>query len=113
MATEIPIIEGRAFFSQNISLLRTSFLVSLNYNSTDAKWRLTLENEEKVVIRGQPLSPNNSPTRKYQFEELRGGNFWCIRKQFTEEPVSFENLGFDKDYGLFFLTDEEEVEIGL
>ena len=113
MATEIPTLENKAFFSQNISLLGTSYVVSLAYNSTDQKWRFSLSTGDAFIVKGQPLVANSSPTAKYQFENLRGGNFWCIRKRFTDRPVTIDNLGFDKDYGLFFLTTEEEEEIGL
>lgn len=113
MAIELQTLENKAFFSQNISLLNTSFQVTLKYNSTDKLWRFSLKTPENVVVKGVPLVANTNLTGKYKFDVLRGGNFWCLRKKVTTEPVKFDNLGFDKDYGLFFLTTTEEKEIGL
>lgn len=113
MATEILTLNNRAFFTQNISLLGESFTITLKYNSTDKRWRFSLSTVAGTLIVGKPLAINSSPTKPYQFIELKGGNFWCLRKKNTEEPIKFDNLGFDKDYGLFFLTTEEEESLGL
>lgn len=113
MATEYTVPDDTAFYSQNITVLNSSFTMTLEYNSTDYRWRFTIENSDGVLLQGVPLKKGYSPTKRYSLDELEGGNFWVFAKTSTDDALGYDNFGFDKAYGLYFLTTEEEEALGL
>lgn len=114
MALEIPIPDDKASFSENIIIGGLPTTLTLNFNSTDQKWRIKVQdNNENVLIQGIPLTPNKSPTKKYSLSYFDNGNLWVIRKVKTDKPLGYDNFGFNKDYGLFYLTAEEEEALGI
>lgn len=111
---EFPVPQDRAFSSQNHSILGQSLVLSLNYNSTDKAWRLSLRGANNTpIILGRRLVPLTSPTRPYALDTLRGGNFWVFAKTLTDQPLAYDNFGIGKAYGLFFLTTDEEEALEL
>lgn len=114
MAIEIPVRKDSSAFTQNLSLLGQSVTLGLTFNSTDKKWRLDLFNAQgNSLLRGRLLVNNQSPSERYKLNALVGGNFWVFKKKATDSELGYNNLGFNKDYGLFFLTTAEEEELGL
>jgi hypothetical protein len=113
MASELNVRDGSSFFTQNVSFLGQALTIRLSFNSTDRKWRIDISNKDGAIIEGALLVSGASPTKRYSLDSLKGGNFWVLQKTNTDQPLEFNNLGFNKDYGLYFLTTAEETQYGL
>lgn len=87
----------------------------MRFNIIDSSWYLDIKNSSSTVdIKvGIKVMPNQNLTGRYILPSLEGGNIWCFRKVDTDSEIGRDNLGIDKEYCLYWITDEETEEAGL
>ena len=113
MAKEI-IVPDSAYTEQRISLLNQTFSIQFRFNDRDEAWHIDIfDINENPIISGNKLLPFVNVTGQYCFDEFAGGNLWCFSKTTSGTPMGRDNFGVGKEYGLFFLSNEEEINLGL
>lgn len=114
MAFGINTFSNTASSTQNVLIGSQPIRLALDFNSTDKKWRISIyDSQNDPIIVGVVLSPNKSPTKRYALPFFSEGNLWLFRLRSTDQPLKYDNFGLEKDYGLIYLTNEEEEELGI
>lgn len=101
---------------QSISIKNVGITLVCKFNTINSSWYLDLYNASgtELVVAGIKVMPNQNLTGRYLLDILpENGNLWCLRKRSTKESVGRSNFGINKDYSLYWLTSEEEVNLGL
>ena len=99
---------------QNISLEGVEYRLRLTYNTRDKHWRMSLLNlDNEEIISGIKIMPNQNLTWRYSYiDGMPPGNFYCLRLKNDYSDVGRDNLGYDKTYQLFYMTQQEDLLYG-
>jgi len=81
------------------------------FNERDSRWYFDLYDSLGEIIKsGVKIMEGVSLLRKYRLESF-SGDIICIAQKDTLESVGLDNLGFEKNYALYFYTDVELEEL--
>lgn len=111
MASKIKIF-NRPFFSQEVILGETSYVLTLKFNTSDEAWYLSISYPEGTqLLNGIKLMPNQNLTGAFSYlERLTGGDLWCVRLKNDRSPLGRDNLGIGKTYELVWISSQEAVQ---
>lgn len=114
MPTNIK-IPNSAWHTQDITVGGELIRLTLKYNTSDEMWYLDLANASgNTLLNGVKVMPNQSLTKRYKATvSLPDGNLWCVRRKNDFSPPSRDNLGIGKTYELWWISSNEEEEIGI
>lgn len=109
MAIEIN-IPNSANFEQTITLptQRRITIRGKYITRGDTGWVIDVINAEGgYLFRGYGLNENTSVGKGSSYNEFNYGSLVCLKKTNTTEQLNRDNLGFNKDFGLFYIGFEE------
>lgn len=114
MALRIKIPDS-ANSRQEVALGGEVLLLDLSFNSQNKGWYMSLKSPVDLseILSGRQLKPNQNLTGRYFLDELPEGNIWCLRQTTSSQDITRDNLGVDKDFCLFYLSNSEEEELGI
>lgn len=106
MAVEIP-VPSVSFSEVSVTLSGIEYQLVFKLNSRDNRLYFDLYRDEVLVKGGIKIMENQSMLSRYLLDDFDHGDLQCIRKDTTDQPVTLDNIGIDKPYGLFYSTNEE------
>ena len=111
MALEI-FVPSTPYSEQQVSLGESVLTFEFKFNSRNSSWYLNLYDSQKEteILTGIKIQPNQNLTGRYKLEGFPLGALWCLRVQSSEEVLGRYNLGVGKNYSMFYLSDDEELE---
>lgn len=114
MATKIR-IPDTPFSEQKVVIGDNLLTVILKFNSRNNSWYLDIKDAvgENNIISGIKIMPNQNLTGRYVIDEFSNGNLWCQRNVNTDTVLGRDNFGINKDYGLIYLSNDEEEILGI
>lgn len=100
---------------QTVTLGDSLVTLYFKYNSRNKSWYIDIKDstDTDAIIDGIKVMPNQNLTGRYILNDLAGGNLWCIRNTQDYTSIDRDNLGEDKTYSIYWVTDEEEAEAGV
>lgn len=103
------------YTEQRVTLGRNVVTLVFKYNIVDESWYMDIFTSEgqTPIKTGIKIMPNQNLTGRYILDNLKGGNIWCLRQKRDFTPVTRDNFGGDRTYQLYWLSSDEEEEIGV
>lgn len=99
---------------QQVTLDNTTYTIKSYFNVRDEGWRLDISDiDGNIILAGAKIMPVANLTGKYILDAFPNGNLWVLPTTSGTTAVGFDNFGTGKNYQLWYLTLEEEVENGL
>lgn len=114
MASKIK-VPNSAFSEQQVNIGLDQITLILKFNSRNNAWYLDIKDSsaDAEILSGIKVMPMQNLTGRYILDNFPSGNIWCMRQNSVSDPIGRDNLGTDKDYGLWYFSNEEEEELGI
>ncbi len=102
-------IQDAIYQEQLVTLNGNSVFITTTYNERNGRWYLSIDDRNKLqLISGLKLLPKKDLLSKYtSVYELLGGSLYCANIRGNDDEVTRDNFGTDKQFQLWYLTDEE------
>lgn len=108
MAVEIPVPDS-SYSEVNISLSGSTYNIIYKLNSRDNRLYFDIYLEDSLIKSGIKVMEDQSLLGRYLLDDFLHGDIFCLSKENTNDDVSLDNIGFNKPYGLFYLTNSELI----
>lgn len=122
MAVKIKIGET-SYQEKLVTLNGKSLYLTLMYNTSDdvndteidGAWYLDIADRNKNdIISGIKVLPIQNLTKRYlQVHKLLGGDIWCMNVKDSSSDINRDNLGTDKKFQLWYMSNEEMETYGV
>jgi len=110
MAIEIP-VPDLSVSEINITLSGISYNFVFRENSRESgRLYLDIYINDSLLKGGIKIMENQALIARYVLDDFLHGELFCLRKTNTLNEVVRSNIGLSKDYGLYYLTNEELEE---
>lgn len=114
MAIEIP-VPDLSVSEINITLSGISYDFVFRENSREnsresGRLYLDIYINDSLLKGGIKIMENQPLIARYVLDDFLHGELFCLRKTNTLNEVVRSNIGLSKDYGLYYLTNEELEE---
>ena len=96
-----------AWAEQPMSLSGFTYTFTYAYNSTDGGVRLSISNREGKVLSGLKLMSDQALNERYLLPTFNHGQLICLKFKETDELPTLGNIGIDKEYELWYYTNDE------
>lgn len=114
MATQIK-VEDSAYQEKLITLNGNSIFITFNFNTRDQRWYFDLVDRNNIdIISGVKILPSTNLTGKYLYtSSILGGSLYCANLKNDGIDVTRDNFGTDKQFQLWYISEEEQLSLGL
>lgn len=108
-------IPSSPYSKQLVTLGDDAYTIYFKYNIRNASWYLTLKDseDENTILGGIKLMPNQDLLSRYIVEGKPLGKLLLLRTKNTPEGITQNNLGVNKDYGLFWVSPDDIEELNI
>lgn len=114
MAIQIK-VEDNTYQEKLITLNGNSLFITFSYNTRDSRWYFDIVDRDNIdIISGVKILPAQSLTKKYlDVRTLLGGDFFCANIKADGTDVTRDNFGTDKQFQFWYISIEEQEELGI
>lgn len=91
----------------SVTLDGNDYLFDFQFNDREERWYVDIYLGNEVVIRGVKLIEYSGLINKYDLPNFNHGRLFVEAQKRTIAPAGFGNIGIDKDYAFFYLSNDE------
>jgi hypothetical protein len=113
MALLIPVSDS-PYSEQLVSLSNRVITMVFKFNVVNQSWYLDLLDSRGLKIKmGIRIVANQNLTERFDLSDSFTGDLWCIKNRNSSKVLGRTNLGKNKDYGLYWISDEDSKLLGI
>jgi hypothetical protein len=101
-----------AWSRQRITLGGVVYDFVFQYNTRDERWRLSIYQENSVVLEGVKIMSTEDLLSKYKLQNFKHGTLYCVKSKKVNGEATYNNFGIDKPFTLVYLTTAELEALG-
>lgn len=108
-------VDDNTYQEKLLTLNGNSLFITYSYNTRDNRWYFDIVDRNDIdIISGVKILPDQNLTGKYlDVNNLLNGNIYCVNTRLDGTDITRDNFGTDKKFQLWYLTSEEEADIGV
>jgi len=108
-------VPNSSYSRQEVTLESEPYSFYFKYNVRNESWYLSIKDytDSYTILDGIKVMPNQNLTGRYIDIDLPKGMLVCLRMKNTNNPISRDNLGKGKEYGIFWYDSDEVQEFSL
>jgi hypothetical protein len=101
-------VQDSAYQVQRVNIENTIYQLQLTFNSRDSSWYLDIfDINSSPILQSCKLQWGSLITNNLRLTQFPNGNFYILKTELRDEPITRTNFGADKLYRLVYITNEE------
>lgn len=104
ISIEVPSV---AWAASTVTLGGNTYLFDFQFNDRENRWYADILLGNDYVIRGIKLVEYSGIINKYDLPNFNHGRLFVEAQRSTNREAGFDNIGIDKEYVFFYLSNEE------
>lgn len=112
MPTQIK-VDNNTYQEKLVTLNGNRVFITFSFNTRDQRWYFDIVDRNNTdIISGVKILPSQDLSTKYiSLAQLLGGAFVCVDTRSSGKDVTRDNFGTDKQFQLWYYTDQEIEDI--